>query len=747
MKLAFFKNISVWMLFVALTGMCYAVTSEITVQSSSADFLEGETEDVIVKSVGSIELARESSEIDLGDLVEDVWMINAIVSDSKGTVYLGTSPNGDIIKYSDGQTTTIYPLPSEESDISDEQAEVDDPNGVAAAQPFKNEHVFAMAIDKSDRLIAAISGDDCKLLKFDRNGKFKAIFQEEEVSYIFAITIGPDGSMYLATGPEGKIYKTNSSGKNAKVVFEGKEKNIISLAMGPEGYLYAGSDKRGVIYKIDTETHKTTVMFDAEQTEITSILLDSEGNLFAAATSAEIKAASSKSESISSAALPGRPEKSKSKASDKSESSTSLKIANIGKKGGSSGESMTEQPPRGKPTKDASYVYKINQQGFVVGVFDEKAVFFSMVQQDKKIVVGTGNNAKLFSVDPVTEEKSVIYEDKSASQITALSVVGDSMYLGTANPAKFIKLESLFAKKGMYTSELIDAGQPSMWGKLQIDANIPKGCKVMVSAHSGNINDPNDPTFSEWSAAVEITEPVQLDCPVGRFCQYRLELFSEDGTETPTIREVAVAHVVGNLPPRVNFVKALRSGSKEKPGQFQVNFNASDANKDKLTYEIGFRRVDRAMWIELEDDLDTNSYAWDTRTVEDGRYEIRVVADDSKSNTAATTLTGSRVSDPFVVDNTAPVIEKSVRTIEGDAATIKLSVRDEFTVVGKVSYTVDSNEDFISTLPDDLIYDTTYEEFTITVEDLEPGEHVVAVKVSDDVGNTAYKTFDVFVAQ
>ena len=133
------------------------------------------------------------------------------------------------------------------------------------------------------------------------------------------------------------------------------------------------------------------------------------------------------------------------------------------------------------------------------------------------------------------------------------------------------------------------------------------------------------------------------------------------------------------------------------------------------------------MWIELEDDLDTNSYAWDTRTVEDGRYEIRVVADDSKSNTAATTLTGSRVSDPFVVDNTAPVIEKSVRTIEGDAATIKLSVRDEFTVVGKVSYTVDSNEDFISTLPDDLIYDTTYEEFTITVEDLEPGEHTLEV--------------------
>jgi hypothetical protein len=88
-----------------------------------------------------------------------------------------------------------------------------------------------------------------------------------------------------------------------------------------------------------------------------------------------------------------------------------------------------------------------------------------------------------------------------------------------------------------------------------------------------------------------------------------------------------------------------------------------------------------------------------------------------------------------------------VRTVDGDTAVIKLSVRDEFTVIGKLSYTVDSNEDFVSTLPDDSIYDTTYEEFTITIEDLEPGEHVVALRISDDIDNTVYKTFDVFIAQ
>ena len=79
----------------------------------------------------------------------------------------------------------------------------------------------------------------------------------------------------------------------------------------------------------------------------------------------------------------------------------------------------------------------------------------------------------------------------------------------------------------------------------------------------------------------------------------------------------------------------------------------------------------------------------------------------------------------------------------GQKATITLNLKDEFTAIGKVSYTVDSNEDWIGALPDDMVYDTTAERFTITIEDLETGAHVVALKISDDTGNTMYKTFDI----
>jgi hypothetical protein len=72
---------------------------------------------------------------------------------------------------------------------------------------------------------------------------------------------------------------------------------------------------------------------------------------------------------------------------------------------------------------------------------------------------------------------------------------------------------------------------------------------------------------------------------------------------------------------------------------------------------------------------------------------------------------------------------------------MSLEIKDEFSAIGKVSYTVDSNAGWIAALPDDMVYDTTDEFFTIVIEDLEPGEHVVALKIADDLENTMYKTF------
>jgi hypothetical protein len=100
-----------------------------------------------------------------------------------------------------------------------------------------------------------------------------------------------------------------------------------------------------------------------------------------------------------------------------------------------------------------------------------------------------------------------------------------------------------------------------------------------------------------------------------------------------------------------------------------------------------------------------------------------------------------------VVDNTGPVIKNESGVANLNIVTLKFEVFDELSAIGQLHYTIDSNADWIGAVPDDLVYDTTVEDFTIITERLKPGEHIIAIKVADDVGNTTYKTFKVTKAR
>jgi len=748
-------------LLVLLMSRSWAVTSKVTRHASAQDLLKGETKDVVIDSRGILQLGR-AAEVLVKDF-KDVWAINSIV-ESAGTVYLGTSPNGSIYSLRDGKLTRIYPAESPCSGKGlrpDEQvkpAEQDkkEPNDVnkppsetvQTERRLSNEHIFAMAIDAVGRLLAGISGDKCKLCRF-RAGQMETIFEPNDAKYIFAIVTDKAGNIYLGTGPQGKVYQLDLFGKEAKLLYDSLDNNILSLAVGPDGFIYAGSDDRGLVYKIDPRTKQATVLYDSEQPEVTALLAavgagSEQGDLYVAATSAKIVDSAEKF--ASQIIMAGRPEVPSQRSESASEGGRKLQIANT--KRADDADAAKRPPPVSRPAKppQASYIYKITKDGFVNSIFNENAVFLCLAQQDGKLLVGAGNDGQLFAVDPASEQQAVIYEDQQASQITAVTVDGNDLYLGTANPAKLIKLGKAFSSQGTYISDLIDAGQPAKWGKLQIEADVPRGCKVMVASRSGNVKDVNDPTFSAWTELVEVTEPIQLFCPLGRFCQYKLVLQSEQGRTSPVIREIAVASTVPNLAPTVKSVSVNRVEAPGKAGVFKISYKAEDDNADKLTYKIDLRKVGRINWIELQDDIEKEDHEWDGKTVEDGRYEVRVTASDARSNTTTTKLTGSRISDPVVVDNTGPAIktiDQKVDTENGKKfVTLKLQISDQLSAIGQLQYTVDSNAEWRGTVPDDLVYDTTEEKFTIVIEDLKPGEHILAVKVQDDIGNTTYKTFE-----
>ncbi|RKY07489.1 MAG: hypothetical protein DRP56_05620 [Planctomycetota bacterium] len=715
-------------IFLWTSSVVLAVMTVITRHQASTDFIEGETENTVVNSDGTLRLAQQSRVVDCGGLLDDAWSVHSIAADADGVLYLGTGPDAKVIRYADGAARQVYPQEST------------DPNEVSDSS-IGNEHVFALATDAAGRLLIGVSGEKGKLVRLADEPE--VVFEEDRVQYIFAIAADADGNIYLGTGPEGLVFRLDPFCCNPEVVYDAKDKSILSLAVY-DGIVYAGGDERGLIYRIDPDSKRAQVLYDSDQDEVPAIRVDESGIVYAASTSAAAARMQLKASGVSLKKEPGRPDNSDE--SGASSTADSLNTANNDKTKEEKKEEPVSKMPLPPAAKVAGHVYRITPDGFVTDIFSEIAVLYSLLQTDGSLWLGTGNKGQFFRIDPRTEQKAVVFEDTTASQITSAVQVDGAIYLGLSNPARLVRVNKMLESKGTFESPLIDAGQPARWGKLQIEADVPDGCQIEMACRSGNVKDSNDATFSDWSQPVALTAPTVLACPVARFCQYRLTLTSGDGDNaTPVVRQVTAAHVIPNRPPKVISVKAQRSRNKKSPYMIEIAFAAGDDNKDKLEYTLAFRRAGRAGWILLKDELDKPKFQWDGRTVEDGRYEVRVTANDRKSNTPETTLTGSRISDVFVIDNSAPEIKQAHLVVEGRNVTAKLLVEDGFSVLGAVRYTVDSNEKPITALPEDLVYDTLAETFSIRIEDLSSGDHVIAFSVADDLGNTRYKTYEVTI--
>jgi hypothetical protein len=235
-----------------------------------------------------------------------------------------------------------------------------------------------------------------------------------------------------------------------------------------------------------------------------------------------------------------------------------------------------------------------------------------------------------------------------------------------------------------------------------------------------------------------------LDIPIGRFCQYKLILQGVSDS-APIVKEAAAAFAIPNLAPKITEIIIGKADPKATPAIFKIDFKPEDDNEDQLVFRIDFRKVGRTGWIMLKDELDKPTYEFDSRTLEDGIYEIKVTASDEPSNSQSDKLTGSRISDHIIIDNSVPAIEEHKLDVSGKKATLQLKAKDLYSVIESLSYTIDSNEKWISVLPIDGIFDTKNEDFAIITDELKIGRHVLAVKISDAENNTMYKTFDIEV--
>jgi hypothetical protein len=336
-----------------------------------------------------------------------------------------------------------------------------------------------------------------------------------------------------------------------------------------------------------------------------------------------------------------------------------------------------------------------------------------------------------------------------------------------ANVGGLATMSSGYATEGTFTSPVLDASQISRFGKVHLEGSLPKGTALSIATRSGNVQDPEKTGWSNWSEETGATSFQQIPSPSARFLQYRLKFTSEQGKESAVVDQVDVAYQMPNLAPVIKSIKvggggdkvanaltagleglnAAAAGGAPAPKTAQpkntvetITWEAEDANTDSLQYSLYFRNGPKAPWILLKDKLTEPTFQWDTRTVADGRYEIKVVASDTAANPPGQGRTGSRVSDPMLVDNTSPAIGDLKSKAQGSNVTVSASIADRTSTVASVEYSVDSGADWQAVLPSDNIFDSPEEKVQLTVSNLSPGTHQITLRATDAKGNHGYET-------
>jgi hypothetical protein len=174
-------------------------------------------------------------------------------------------------------------------------------------------------------------------------------------------------------------------------------------------------------------------------------------------------------------------------------------------------------------------------------------------------------------------------------------------------------------------------------------------------------------------------------------------------------------------------------------GMRAAEWDVVDPNDDRVRFNLWIRSDEETAWKLLEKGITRTAHAWDTQSMTDGFYRLKVVATDDLDNPAEHAGSDSIVSAPFLVDGTAPLVSGLDVRLEHGRAIVEGSVADALSPVDRVEIAVDYGKWELAFAGDGM-FDSPAESFRLEVKDLEVGEHAVAVRATDQAGNSAVVT-------
>ena len=703
--------------------------------ATQAEFLKGDVEDLSIDSDGRVFLGPSPALV-AETAAPFLWTVLALPD---GTLFAGSGNEGKVLRVSrDGKMSTFF-----------DAAELE---------------VHAIAAAPGGGLYVATSPDG-KIYEVAPDGTSKTFFDPDD-KYIWALAVDRTGNVFAATGDKGVIYKITPAGAGSPF-YKTNTTNVVSLAVAPSGDLIAGTESPGRVFKLDA-SGKAFVLIDSPFREIHAVRVASDGTIYAAAMNG---------------AGGDRPaDRPKAPESDRAPVPTvSTEITTVGvvdNAPSSAGGPSTTRPRHG----GRGTIYRIRTNGFADPLWEtgDDAPYDLLIEPGGSLLVGTGTDGKIFRItgDPA---RATLVTRAAARQVTALLRESSGRIVGaTSNPGKLVALGADVAKRGTYESDVRDAGTTASWGVIRWHAAGKPG-QVQISTRSGNTATP-DETWSDWSGVYTNPEGEPMKSPTARYLQWRAVL-TGDGTGSPSLTSVTAAYLPRNLRPEVISITVHPSGTVfQRPfstGELEIAgyedntsdnrpltqspppasesapssptpalgrriyqkglqtlvWKADDGNDDRLQYDVLYRREGETAWKVLKRGLWDPIVVWDTTSVPDGTYVVKVVASDAPANAPDAALVGEMESLPFDIDNSPPVIELQPVVHSGNRISVPFVVRDSQSAVQRVEYSLDASR-WRVIYPKDGIPDSPREEFDLLVDEREPGKSVI-IRATDAMNNVA----------
>ena len=697
--------------------------------ATQADFLRGEVDQLSIDEHGRLTLGPELTRVHEAG-APFVW---AGVTGADGAMYLGTGNDGKVLKVDrNGQASVFY-----------DSTEME---------------VHAVATAPSGGLFVATSPDG-RIYRVDAQGQATPFFDPDD-KYIWSLAVDRDGNVFAGTGDKGTVYKIGADGKGEKF-FATKAAHAVALAFDHKQQLLVGTGAPGRVFRVDA-AGKGFLLLDTAYQEVRAIRVDPKGVIYTAAQSSRAPGGDSLTDAspVPPPVTPSIP--------NVSTEITSISVVDSGPSSQASA-SLSSQDRR-NPT---GAVFRVLPDGLWDEIWAprEDAPYDIAIEPDGSLLVGTGTRGKLFrlSGDPVS---AVLVTRVPAQQATMLLRAADRTYVATANPGMLMALSANRATRGTYESDVKDARLVSTWGVIAWRAAAPAGSKVEIFTRSGNTRTP-DEAWSEWAGPYANADGSPITSPKARYFQWRAVL-TGTAAASPALTSVSSAYLPRNIrpqvssitvhPPGVVFQKPFSSGETEiagldeeaqerrgsanapggvgapalgrriyQKGLQTFQWKADDDNTDELSYDVFYRREGDTTWRVLKTDLRDTLLVWDTSSVPNGTYVLKVHASDRRSNPEDTALAGELESSSFDIDNVSPTVQLGAIRRDGTRFIVGADVRDGDSAVTRVEYSLDAQR-WQTAFPRDGILDARQESFELRLEADAAGRTLV-VRATDALGN------------